>query len=122
MQSVGDTLQRASLIEWDSQLSIRRQCELLQIHRSTVYYQLAEESSENQKLMQLIDEQHLEDPSAGTRRMSKYVRRKTGIKIGRKRVRRVMRLKGIEAIYPQKRTTIPGGPSGIYPYRLRVRL
>ncbi len=119
MQSVGDTRQRTSQIEWDSQLSIRRQCELLHIHRSTVYYQLSEESSENQKLMQLIDEQHLEDPSAGTRRMSKYVRRKTGIKIGRKRVRRLMRLMGIEAIYPQKRTPIPGGPSGIYPYRLR---
>jgi putative transposase len=69
--------------------------------------------------MRLIDKYHLEDPSAGTRRMSKYLRRATGMKIGRKRVRRLMRQMGIEAIYPRKRTTIPGISSEIHPYRLR---
>lgn len=69
--------------------------------------------------MELIDQLHLEDPAAGTRRMSKYLCRATCLRIGRKRVRRLMRLMGIEAIYPQKRTTIPGGPTGIFPYRLR---
>lgn len=69
--------------------------------------------------MNMIDCLHLTDPSAGTRRLSKYLRRATGRKIGRKRVRCLMRLMGIEAIYPRKRTTIPGGPSGIFPYRLR---
>lgn len=69
--------------------------------------------------MDLIDKFHLQDPAAGTRRMSKLLRRHTGWRIGRKRVRRLMRKMGIEAIYPRKRTTIPGGPSGIYPYRLR---
>ena len=69
--------------------------------------------------MELLDRLHLEDPSAGVRRMQRYVQRMTGIQLGRKRVRRLMRLMGIEAIYPRKRTTIPGGPSGIYTYRLR---
>ena len=51
--------------------------------------------------------------------MCKYLKRMTGKPIGRKRVRRLMRQMGVEAIYPRKRTTIPGGPSGIFPYRLR---
>lgn len=51
--------------------------------------------------------------------MSKYLKRLTGKQIGRKRVRRLMGQMGVEAIYPRKRTTIPGGPSGIFPYRLR---
>lgn len=69
--------------------------------------------------MEKIDQLHMEDPSAGTRRMYKYVKRQTGKNIGRKRVRRLMRLMGVEAIYPRRRTTIPGGPSGIFPYRLK---
>lgn len=69
--------------------------------------------------MEVIDKLHLEDPAAGTRRMSKYLSRAMCMRIGRKRVRRLMRLMGVEAIYPRKRTTIPGGPAGIYPYRLR---
>ena len=113
MQTVGNTTERAKQIEWDSQLSIRRQCELLHVHRSTVYYQPIGETKENEKLMELIDKFHLEDPAAGTRRMSKYLCRATVLQVGRKRVRRLMRLIGITAIYPRKRTTIPGGPSGI---------
>jgi len=84
-----------------------------------VYYELAGESLFNLALMKEIDRQHMIDPTAGTRRMKKYLKRLTDKKIGRKRVRRLMRLMGIEAIYPRKRTTIPGGPSGIFPYRLR---
>lgn len=119
MQAVGDTAERAKQIDWNSQLSIRRQCELLKIHRSILYYQRKDESAINQRLMGLIDKYHLEDPSAGTRRMSKYLRRATGMRIGRKRVRRLMRRMGIEAIYPRKRTTIPGSSTQIYPYLLR---
>lgn len=61
----------------------------------------------------------MKDPSAGSRRIYKYLRRLTGKKVGRERVRRLMRIMGIEAVYPRKRTTIPGGRSGISPYRLR---
>ena len=84
-----------------------------------MYYQLAGESSENLRLMKQIDVLHLEDPAAGSRRLSRYLTRQIGREVSRKRVRRLMRLMGIEAIYPRKRTTIPGGPSGIHPYLLR---
>lgn len=84
-----------------------------------MYYQLSCESEEDQRLMELLDRLHMTDPSAGTRRLRWYLHRQTGINIGRKRVRRLMRLMGLEAIYPRKRTTIPGGPAGIQPYRLK---
>ena len=51
--------------------------------------------------------------------MYKYLRRLTGTRPGRKRIVRLMKLMGVEAVYPRKRTTIPGGPAGIYPYRLK---
>lgn len=98
MPSVGNTRERAKLIERNSQLSIRRQCRLLNVPRSIVYYQLSSESPENLRLMAAIDRLHLTDPSAGSRRMSKYLRRLTGKKIGRERVRRLMRVMGVEAI------------------------
>lgn len=119
MRTVGNSREKAKLVERNCQLSIRRQCELLGIPRSVVYYQLSGESPENLALMENIDKLHLEDPAAGSRRMFKYLRRLTGKQIGRRKVRRLMRVMGVEAIYPRKRTTIPGGPEGIFPYRLR---
>ncbi len=68
--------------------------------------------------MRQLDALHLEDPAAGSRRLSSYLTRLTGRPIDRKRVRRLMRIMGLEAIYPRKRTTIPGGPKGIHPYLL----
>ena len=121
MQAVGNPRQRSELIEKDSHMSIRRQCRPLHIHRSMIYYDLSEETAENLELMKKLDHLYLEDPSAGSRRMSSYLRRQTGTAANRKRVRRLMRKMGIEAIYPRKRTTIPGGPSGIYPYRGLIR-
>lgn len=100
-------------------LSIRRQCELLHVSRSLLYYLPKGEPEENLRIMREIDELHMEDATAGSRRMRNYLRRRGWPKIGRGRVKRLMRLMGIEAVYPRKRTTIPGGPSGIYPYRLR---
>ena len=119
MQAVGSAAARKKQIERNSQLSIRRQCELLHIHRSSLYSRAKEESVTNQRLMELIDRYHLQDPAAGTRRMVQYLRRETALRIGRKRVRRLMRLMCIEAIYPCKRTTIPGRSSTKYPYLLR---
>ena len=118
MQTVGNSRERAKLVEKSSQLSIRCQCALLHIPRSLVYYSLKGESAETRALMRLIDQLHLQDPSAGSRRMYKYLRRLTGTRPGRKRIVRLMKLMGVEAVYPRKRTTIPGGPAGIYPYRL----
>jgi len=98
---------------------VRRQCELLGISRTLIYSLPKGEPAENLQIMRKIDELHLEDASAGSRRMRSYLRRKGWSKISRGRVKRLMNLMGIEAVYPRKRTTIPGGPSGIYPYKLR---
>jgi len=102
-----------------SKISLRRQCDLLGISRSLIYYLPKGESEDNLRIMRELDELHLEDASAGARRMRDYLRRRGWPKISRGRVKRLMMLMGVEAVYPRKRTTIPGGPSGIYPYKLK---
>jgi putative transposase len=103
----------------EADIRVRRQCELLAISRSLIYYLPKGEPEENLRIMREIDELHMDDASAGSRRMRSYLRRRGYSKISRGRVKRLMMLMGIEAVYPRKRTTIPGGPSGIYPYKLR---
>lgn len=100
------------------ELSLRRQCQLLDLHRSSAYYEPVPESAENLKLMRLIDEQYLKRPYYGSRRMALWLDQK-GHEVNRKRVQRLMRHMGIEAIYPKPRTTQRGQESRIFPYLLR---
>jgi putative transposase len=81
--------------------------------RSTWYYRPAGESAENLALMRAIDEQYLRTPFYGSRKLSVI------LDVNRKRVQRLMRLMGIEAIYPKRRTTWPAAGHKIYPYLLR---
>jgi putative transposase len=99
-------------------LSITRQCELLQIARSSYYYDPTGESALNLKLMRLIDEQFLETPFYGSRQMARHLRRQ-GYSVGRKRVQRLMRKMGISAIYQAPKTSKPHPEHKIYPYLLR---
>ncbi len=99
-------------------LSVRRQCALLGLHRSTWYYEPTPETEANLALMRRIDEQYLRTPFYGSRRMAAWLQRQ-GEAVNRKRVRRLMRLMGLEAIYPKPRTTIGGAGHKIYPYLLR---
>ena len=92
-------------------LSIVKQCSLMSVSRSSFYYQTKGESPFNLKLMRLIDEQWLKTPFLGSRRMAKHLRAK-GYNVSRKRVRRLMRKMGIEAIYPKPRTTRPKAEPG----------
>jgi len=94
-------------------LSIARQCERLGLPRSTWYYAPVGETVENLALMRLIDEQYLRTPFYGSRRMACV------LSVNRKRVQRLMRVMGIEAIYPRRRTTRPAAGHKIYPYLLR---
>ena len=89
------------------QVSIVRQCELLKLSRSSVYYVPREQCQEDLDLMYLIDQQHLETPYYGSRKMRVHLERK-GHLINRKRVQRLMRTMGIQAVYPRPRTSIPG--------------
>jgi len=99
-------------------LSVRRQCELLGLNRSTWYYEPVPESAANLALMRRIDEQYLRRPFYGSRRMAAWLRSE-GESVNRKRVQRLMRRMGLEAIYPKPRTTLAGAGHKIYPYLLR---
>jgi putative transposase len=99
-------------------LSVRRQCELIGLSRSAWYYEPVPESAANLALMRCIDEQYLRTPFYGSRRMAAWLRRQ-GQPVNRKRVQRLMRRMGLEAIYPKPRTTQAGLGHKIYPYLLR---
>jgi putative transposase len=99
-------------------LSVVRQCQLVSISRSGFYYRPGGETPLNLTLMRLIDEQFLETPWYGSRQMARHLRRE-GYTVGRKRVRRLMAMMGLEPIYQRPRTTIPHPGHRIYPYLLR---
>ncbi len=99
-------------------LSVSRQCQILKINRSTFYYKKKPIKPEDLKLMELIDKQYLKTPTWGSRSMRNHLRR-LGYKINRKRVQRLMRFMGLEAIYPKRRTSRPHPGHRIYPYLLR---
>ena len=99
-------------------LSITRQCRLLSIARSSFYYEGTGESPLNLCLMRVIDEQFLERPFYGSRQMTRWLRRQ-GAPVSRKRVRRLMRLLGMHALFQRPRTSQPHPAHRIYPYLLR---
>jgi len=101
-------------------LSIVRQCELVQIARSSYYYYDGKgESPLNLQLMRMIDKQLLDKPYYGQRQMAGWFRRQ-GKNGGRKRVRRLMRKMGLMPIYQAPKTTVPHPEQRVYPYLLRV--
>lgn len=99
-------------------LGVEAQCRLLSISRSGWYYEPKGEAPLNLKLMRLIDEQFLATPSYGSRKMAHHLRRE-GYCVGRQRVRRLMRLMGIEAIYQKPNTSAPHPEHKVYPYLLK---
>ena len=99
-------------------LSLSRQCHLLSISRSAFYYAPKGESPSSLALMRRIDELFLKYPFYGSRQMVRQLRR-DGIVVGRHRVRRLMRLMGLEAIYQAPRTSAPHPAHRIYPYLLK---
>ena len=99
-------------------MSIRRQCALLGINRSSVYYTPREERAENLALMRRMDELSLQYPFYGSRQMARHLGRE-GVSVGRRRVRRLMRLMGLEAVYRKPRTSAAQPGHRIYPYLLR---
>jgi putative transposase len=114
-------LQRPLIEPSNPQLSIRRQCELLGLNRSSYYLSPATESEENLRLMRLIDEQFLKTPFYGSRRMTASLER-AGETVNRKRVQRLMAVMGLEALFPRPRTTTAASDARVYPYLLRDRV
>ena len=88
------------------------------MNRSSLYHEPAGETTENLRLMQLIDQEYTAHPFLGSRRLTKWLAEQ-GEEINRKRVQRLMRVMGLEAIYPKPRLSVPGRGHRIYPYLLR---
>jgi putative transposase len=99
-------------------IAISRQCELLGLARSSFYYEARPETPENLLLMRMIDEQFLSTPFYGVRRMTAWLATQ-GFQVNPKRVRRLMRLLGLEAIYPKPNLSAPGDKVRKYPYLLK---
>ena len=107
------------LVSKSEKLSLVKQCELLSIPRSCFYYTTRGRSELDLAIMRLIDEIYLENPTMGSRRMSKEITKTHKIKVGRLKVRRLMREMCISAIYPKKNLSKKNPEHKIYPYLLR---
>jgi putative transposase len=99
------------------QLSIRQQCVLLGLHRSGLYY-CPQESFEEMQVMNLISEVHRDYPYYGYRKVHWHLKEADGLIINRKRVYRLMKAMGIEALVPKPRTTLPDRDNKVFPYLL----
>lgn len=110
---------KQGLVEKDhGALSVRRQCEILALNRSSLYYEPIGLSEQDRAILDEMDRIYLDFPYYGSRRMSRELRRR-GYTAGRQKTRHLMRLLGVEAIYPRKRLSIPDKEHQIYPYLLR---
>jgi putative transposase len=101
-----------------AEISVRRQCELLGVNRSGLYYAPIGESEENLLLMRLLDEQYTRTPFYGSRKMTEWLSTE-GHSVNRKRVSRLMELLGIEAVYAKPKLSQPGEGHRVFPYLLR---
>lgn len=99
-------LERRKLVEQEHPLSLVRQCNLLDLHRSGLYYQPVAVASEDLAWMSLLDKQYLKTPFYGYRKMTKFLQGQ-GYQVNHKRVRRLMQRMGIEAIYCRPNTSQP---------------
>jgi putative transposase len=105
------------MIERGTEVPVTRQAQLLQLSRSSVYYEARRISDRDLTLMRRIDELHLQLPYYGARKLAAQLRRE-GHEVGRRHVTTLMRRMGIEALYRKPRTSIPAREAAIYPYLL----
>jgi putative transposase len=113
-------MEKRKMIAPEPKISLSRQCELIKLPRSSLYYYPRPASDKNLGIMKRLDEIYTDNPDFGSRQLRNVLRRE-GHKINRKRVQRLMRIMGIQALYPGKNLSKPGIGSEheIYPYLLR---
>jgi putative transposase len=110
--------ERLKMINRGEGLSVRRQCKLVSVNRGSFYYKPLGETEENLRIMRLMDEHYLDHPTEGVLRMRDFLLA-LGIVANHKRVRRLLRLMGLMAIYPKKNLSRLGQAKYIRPYLLR---
>ncbi|QTY27127.1 IS3 family transposase [Flavobacterium sp. CS20] len=120
LEEVGSVGMKKELIlsSEDKSLSIRQQCQLMNITRSSLYYKPIGEKPENLEIMQIMDKHILEEPTAGVLTMQSMLLDQ-GIIAGYERVRRLMRKANIRPIYPRRHLTVLGEKKYVYPYLLK---
>ena len=99
----------------EPKLSLKEQCQLLGINRSSYYYQAKKPKEEEAVLLRLLDEQYLKTPFYGSRKMTAYLREQ-GYRVSRKRVIKLMHKLGLRTIYQKKKTSVSNPEHRIYPY------
>lgn len=115
----GHALANKQFVDRDhDRIPIKRQCELLGLNRSNLYYKAAKENCLDLRLMKEIDKIYTDCPFYGSRRITAHLNRDS-ININRKHVQRLMRKMGLEAIYPKPKTTLRNREHKVYPYLLR---
>lgn len=111
---------RAMVNRFDKQVNLSRQCEILDIHRSGLYYQPAADSDFNLELMRLMDEHYLEHPYKGARRMHTWLTMDHGYEVSLNRIERLYyKVMGLKAVFPGPHTSKRAKNHPIYPYLLR---
>jgi len=105
------------MINRQAALPIVRQCELLELSRSSVYYEPRPVSAADLALMRRLDQLHLAHPFLGARKLATMLKRE-GFAVGRRHVKTLLRRMGLEAIYRKRRTSLPGQGHTLYPYLL----
>jgi putative transposase len=120
MRAAGDRSVRKVLIEpSDPQLSLRRQCALLGVNRNRLTPAAPKATPTDLQIMRWLDDLHLRFPTFGTRGLRRLLKREQGVRAGRNRIRRLMKLARIAAVYPRPRTSAPGRGHRVYPYLLK---
>jgi putative transposase len=102
----------------NEKIPVQRQCKLIDLPRSSLYYESIRDGSFDAELMRVIDEEYTETPFYGVPRMTFRLRQR-GYDVGKKRVRRLLRAMGLMAVYPKKRLSSPSPNHKKYPYLLR---
>ena len=110
--------EKTTMIEPEHNLSVRRQCKILGLNRSSFYREPADDDEQDLRIMQELDKLHIEFPFYGSRKLRLELR-KTGTNINRKHVQRLMRLMDIAALVPQPSTSVPRRENAKFPYLLR---
>jgi putative transposase len=110
--------QRRMMTEKNIDICLFRQCELLCIHRSGLYYKPVSETEENLQMMRMMDEQYFKTPFYGIRRLTAWLNQK-GYHVNRKRVKRLMELMGWQTIYHKRNTSKRNKQHPVYPYLLK---
>ena len=111
--------EKRNLLDPNANLSIREQCKLLALAPSSYYYDSTSLSVEDERLMALIDEHYLQNPHEGKVKRARWLSKKVGYPVGRRRVKKLMEIMGLETVYPKPNTSVPNKEHEVFPYLLR---